>query len=219
MKYLLIPVKDLTRAKQRLASLMSQPERTTLARLMMENTFAQVAAARGADGVAIVTNYPPATALAEFHGFEVITETEQISESASVDYGSQILLSRGATAVLRLPLDLPLLESTDIELLLSHIRPEPSAVIVPSREGTGTNAIARTPPDLFPSHFGPGSLAKHRAEADRLGIPCELLTLPRIAVDIDDPADLTYLLARNGPGPIIEYLHELDIPARLNLIA
>ena len=33
-----------------------------------------------------------------------------------------------------------------------------------SLEGTGTNALLRTPPDLFPSRFGPNSLALHRAD-------------------------------------------------------
>ena len=86
MRYILIPVKDLTRAKQRLALLMTQEERTRLAWAMLENTFAAAAGARKVDRVAVVTLYAPAIELARKYGMELIAETEQISESASVDF-------------------------------------------------------------------------------------------------------------------------------------
>src|SRR5262249_864947 len=81
MRYILIPVKDLTRAKQRLSSLMSQEQRTRLACAMLENTFAAAARARNVDRIAVVTLYSPAIALAEKYGMELILESEQISES------------------------------------------------------------------------------------------------------------------------------------------
>jgi len=215
VKYILIPVKDLARAKQRLAGLMTQPERTELARLMMENTFAQVVQARGCDGVAVVTVYEPAMDLARHHGFEIITETEQISESASVDYGSCLLAARGVDSVLRLPIDLPLISSEDIELILSRMTAGLSTVMVPSRDGTGTNAIARTPPDLFPSHFGPNSLAKHQAEAAQCNANCELIEVPRIALDIDDPEDVAFLFKHDRHNHLHDFLTGLRLPERL----
>ncbi|HWQ32793.1 MAG TPA: 2-phospho-L-lactate guanylyltransferase [Blastocatellia bacterium] len=216
MNFILLPVKDLARAKQRLAGLMTQPERTELARLMMEHTFAQVAGVRGCDGVAIVTNYEPAVRLARRYGFEVIGETEQISESASVDFGSRVLAGRGVRTVLRLPIDLPLIAAADIEAILARVGDEPAAVMVPSRDGTGTNALLRTPPDLFPSHFGPHSLAKHQAEAAQRQARCELIELPRIALDVDDPSDLAFLLAQNTDSNVHAYLNALRISERMS---
>jgi 2-phospho-L-lactate guanylyltransferase len=207
MRTILIPVKDLTRAKQRLASLMPQEARTRLAWAMLENTFAAAARARNADRVAVVTLYPPAIALAQAHGMDVILETEQISESASVDFGSREARRRGATAVLRLPIDLPLIQTGDIETLLDC---EADVVIVPSRDGTGTNALLRRPPDLFPSHFGPGSLRKHLDEAARLQVNCRLVHLERIALDIDDPADVEVFLAQGDNSHIYELLSGLS---------
>lgn len=206
MKYILIPVKDLSRAKQRLAALLSQPARTALAQLLMERTFAQAAGTTGCDGVAVVTNYAPAIDLAQHYGFAVIRESEQISESASVDYGSKVLAERGVLSVLRLPIDLPLIETADIEMLLSHIRTHPSVLLVPSRDGTGTNAIARTPPALFPSHFGPGSLAAHQAEAVRLAVDLATIIVPRIALDVDDPGDVAYVLDHCAGSPVRDFL-------------
>ena len=215
MRYILIPVKDLTRAKQRLATLMTQDERSHLAWLMFENTLATVSRAKNVDRIAVVTLYPPAIELAEKYGMELIIETEQISESASVDYGSKEAMKRGATAVLRLPIDLPLIATSDIETILDHDIEAPSAVIVPSRDGTGTNAILRRPPDIFRSHFGAGSLAKHVAEAAAAGAQCRVIDLQRIALDIDDPDDLSEFIQRGKGTAPCEMLDSMNIPQRL----
>jgi 2-phospho-L-lactate/phosphoenolpyruvate guanylyltransferase len=217
MRYILIPVKDLTRAKQRLALLMTQEERTRLAWAMLENTFAAAAAARNVDRVAVVTLYAPAIELAGQYGMELIPETEQISESASVDFGSKEAKKRGATAVLRLPIDLPLITAGDIETIFEHDGEGPSIVIVPSRDGTGTNAILRRPPDLFPSHFGPDSLAKHLAEAAAAKAACRVIELHRIALDIDDPSDVSEFIRRGQGASAHELLSAMGIPDRLSL--
>ncbi|MGE0130924.1 MAG: 2-phospho-L-lactate guanylyltransferase [Blastocatellales bacterium] len=218
MRYILIPVKDLARAKQRLAPLMTQEERTRLAWAMLENTFAATANTRNADRVAVVTLYQPAIELAGKYGMELIAETEQISESVSVDFGSREAKKRGATAVMRLPIDLPLITSGDIETIFEHDGGGPSVVIVPSRDGSGTNAILRRPPDLFSSHFGPGSLAKHLAEAERAMADCRVIQLHRIALDIDDPNDVSEFMRRGQGTGAYELLVAMDIHQRLSLM-
>lgn len=217
MKYILISVKDLTQAKQRLAPVMTQEERTSLAWFMLEHIFKETARARGYDGVAVITSYGPAIDLAHDFEFEVIKETTQVSESVSVDYGSQFLRGKGVRSVLSLPIDLPLVNAQDLETLASRINDEPSVVIVPSRDETGTNAIIRTPPDLFPSHFGPNSLTKHLAEAERCGAQYELIRLPHVAFDLDNAQDLAYLM-ENGEGcSTYNMLRELKLDQRLTL--
>src|SRR5215813_2908343 len=217
MRYILIPVKDLTRAKQRLALVMTQEERIRLAWAMLENTFAAAAGARNVDRIAVVTLYPPAIELAGKYGMELIAETEQISESASVDFGSKEAKRRGATAVLRLPIDLPLVTAVDIETILDHDVEPPSVVIVPSRDGTGTNAILRRPPDLFPSHFGPGSLAKHLAEAAAARAACRVIDLHRVALDIDDPGDVSEFISRAPRASVYDLLAAMGVPERLGV--
>jgi 2-phospho-L-lactate/phosphoenolpyruvate guanylyltransferase len=215
MRYILIPVKDLTIAKQRLSGLLTPEERTRLAWMMVETTFAAAARAGNIDRIAVVTLYPPAISLAEKYGMEVVIETAQSSESASVDFGSKELMKRGAISVLRLPIDLPLIETEDIELILSSEKPRPSVVIVPSRDGTGTNAILRSPPDLFPSHFGPGSFSKHLQEVEKTNAQCEIIQLPRIALDIDDPDDVKEMLELGSGTRIWDLLREWEIFERL----
>jgi len=197
---ILIPVKDLARAKQRLAGVLPQAERTRLARAMLEDVFAAAAGVRASVTVFVVSSDPGALAAARDRGWECLPETAQHSESRSVDAASRICASRGVTALLRLPIDIPLVRSTDIEAVLAACPPAPGAVLVPSRSADGTNALLRTPPDLFPSHFGPGSLGKHLDEAGRRQAYACLLRNPRIELDVDDERDLRALAGRSDVG-------------------
>jgi 2-phospho-L-lactate guanylyltransferase len=201
MKALLIPVKDLDHAKQRLAPWLSQGDRTSLAAAMFDDFCAAVTRARGMDRVFLISNYDPAIARAESNGWEVIREIEQQSESASVDAASKFCAERGVTALARVPIDLPLITPDDISTIFDAARAAPSMVIVPSRSGTGTNTLLRTPPALFPSHFGPNSFPKHIAEAARCGAECVVLRNERLELDVDDWDDLQTLAARTDLPP------------------
>ncbi len=198
MPAILIPVKDLRRAKQRLAGLLTQAERTALAHALLEDVFSAVAAVRGADAVFVVSSDPAALERARRLGWEVFVEREQVSESRSVDEASRLCQERGVRSLLRLPIDIPLVEPQDIESLLDAAAPGPSALLVPSREATGTNALLRTPPALFTSHFGPESFSKHLEAARRAGAAVQLVRNHRLELDIDDEADCQAFLAAAG---------------------
>lgn len=194
MRALLLPVKDLNNAKKRLMGVLSPEERFGLAEAMLKDTIRAVQRVKYAEKVFVVTNHKPAMCLAEESGWEILQEEQQISESHSVDAASKICAQRGVTALLRLPLDVPLIHSNDIDELFSLDCPAPALVIVPSRDGTGTNAMMRTPPTLFPSHFGNGSFAKHLAEAENAHAWIIIRRNARLEMDVDDEADLRALL-------------------------
>jgi 2-phospho-L-lactate/phosphoenolpyruvate guanylyltransferase len=191
---LLLPIKDLRNAKLRLAAVLTPHERFGLAQAMLADTIQAVCAVHRAKRIFVITNYEPAMETAAKFGWEVLREERQVSESASVDLASRLCAERGVTALLRLPLDLPLVQPGDIDDLLATDCRAPATVMVPSRDGTGTNAILRTPPALFPSHFGPNSFAKHRSEAERVGARTIVRRNPRLEMDVDDETDLRALL-------------------------
>jgi 2-phospho-L-lactate guanylyltransferase len=193
MRALLLPIKDLRQAKQRLAPVLSPEERFGLAQAMLADTIRAVRGARQAEKIFVATNYPPAMEAAAQNGWELLREEQQISESVSVDAASRYCAECGVTALLRLPLDVPLVQAADIDELLALECAAPGLVIVPSRDGTGTNAILRTPPALFPSHFGNGSFAKHCAEARHVGAQILIRRNARLEMDVDDEADLRAL--------------------------
>jgi len=194
MRALLLPIKDLRNAKKRLTDVLTPEERFALAEAMLADTIRAVQGVRRAEKIFVITNYEPSMQLAEEDGWEILREEQQISESHSVDAASKLCEQNGVSGLLRLPLDLPLIQSSDIDELLAVKCPAPSLVIVPSRDGTGTNAMLRTPPTLFPSHFGTESFAKHLAEAENSHAQVIVRRNARLEMDVDDEADLRALL-------------------------
>jgi 2-phospho-L-lactate guanylyltransferase len=167
---------------------------------MLKDTIRAVQGVRRAEKVFVVTNYVPMMRIAEENGWEILREERQISESDSVDTASRLCELRGVTGLLRVPLDVPLVQTADIDDLLAVECEAPALVIVPSRDGLGTNAILRMPPALFPSHFGMGSFAKHVGEAERLGAAVIFRRSARLEMDVDDEADLRVLLKYDLSG-------------------
>jgi 2-phospho-L-lactate guanylyltransferase len=200
MRALLLPVKDLRNAKKRLAGVLTPEERFGLAQAMLEDTIRAMQGVRHAEKIFVISNYQPALRVAEENGWGVLRENRQISESDSVDVASRLCEQRGIRALLRLPLDLPLIQPQDIDELLAIECTSPAMVIVPSRDGTGTNALLRTPPTLFPSHFGPGSFEKHVAEAKNARAQILIRRKPRLEMDVDDESDLRALLEHDLSG-------------------
>ena len=215
MRALLLPVKDLNNAKKRLMGVLTPEERLGLAEAMLADTIRAVRGVELADKIVIVTNYVPAMLVARENGWEILREEQQISESDSVDAASRICEDRGVTALVRVPLDVPLVQASDIDELLAVQCEAPALVIVPSRDGLGTNAILRMPPALFPSHFGNGSYAKHVGEAERVGAQVILRRNTRLEMDVDDEADLRELLKCDLSGTVTgRWLRESGVEAR-----
>lgn len=216
MRALLLPVKDLKNAKKRLTGVLTPEERFGLAKAMLADTIRAVRGVKRAEQVFVATNYEPVIKIAEECGWEIIREIQQVSESASVDAASRICESRGVTGLLRVPLDLPLLRSDDVDDLLGVDCEAPALVIVPSRDGTGTNAMLRARPTLFPSHFGNGSFAKHLAEAENAGARITVRRNSRLEMDVDDESDLRALLEHDLSGTETgRWLRDSGVQARL----
>lgn len=215
MAVVLIPVKDAGRAKQRLRAVLTQDERTQLAWAMLTDVAAALAQARCPEAVFVVTSSTTVDSFARRQGWELLKEEIQLAESSSVDWAAAELKHRGISQVLRLPGDVPLIEPGDIDDVIEAGLRDRSCVIVPSRDGTGTNALLRSPPDAFPSRFGPDSYRLHHEEAGFRGVP--LVTLPneRIAMDVDDPGDLAALLDRCSSGKTLDFLTSIRARDRL----
>jgi 2-phospho-L-lactate guanylyltransferase len=212
---ILLPIKDLRKAKQRLAIVLTPDERFGLAQAMLADTILAIRGVERAEKIFVITNYEPAMETAANLGWEILREGQQTSESASVDYASRLCAERGVTALLRLPLDLPLAQPADIDELLATECAAPSVVMVPSRDGTGTNAILRTPPTLFPSHFGPCSFSKHHKEAEQAGATIIVRRNPRLEMDVDDETDLRALLRHDlSPTATGKWLEDSGVAAR-----
>lgn len=201
----LVPVKDLRQAKQRLASLLSPEERRTLCLVMLEDVLSALAAARRLDNVLVYSPDEDVLAAARKYGMEAVRERVATGQSAAVSQAIPLCVARGATSVVTIPVDTPLLKGKDIDSLVDFARsaglPSPSAVMVPSADGTGTNALLLTPPDALLPRFGPNSFSLHIREAVERGAAYRRFDLPRLALDIDSPDDVAAFLRQAERSP------------------
>ena len=215
MRAIVIPVKDPANSKTRLARSLGPDARRELAAAMFADVSRALGGVQRADQIFVVTSHSEACEQAKQLGFEFLLEHSQHSESASVDWASRELEILGYDEVMRLPADIPLVTAEDIDKLLEVNAGRPGALMVPSRDGRGTNAIIRTPPTLFPSRFGPDSLRLHSSEADKLGIKPVIVSNERIALDIDEPADLAEILQSGRGTETYRFLCESGIAQAL----
>ena len=190
---ILVPVKNLNGAKQRLASLLTQQQRTLLARAMVKDVCHALSEVPSHPAVALVTGDEYAIRLARQCGFEVIRDDENLGESEAIAMATLQAEKRGAEFTLVIPGDIPLVTADEISAVLAAAPPE-GTVLVPAADGRGTNAILRRPCALIPCRFGNDSFLPHRAAARATQKELVVLDgLPGIALDVDRPEDLAEL--------------------------
>jgi 2-phospho-L-lactate guanylyltransferase len=193
---ILLPVKNLAKAKQRLAAVLDQAARTELAQAMLTDVMEAIAAYADAD-VALPTSDPFAIELAERYGFEVIRDEANVSETDAIEMATRACEVRGVESTLVIPGDIPLIEAADLRAIY-EASPGSGSVLVPSTDKRGTNAVLRRPASLFPLRFGNDSFMPHLAAAIATNKSCIVLSLARIGLDIDTPEDLRELAQAPG---------------------
>jgi 2-phospho-L-lactate/phosphoenolpyruvate guanylyltransferase len=194
---ILIPVKSLANAKQRLASLLDQPTRTKLAQAMLFDVLETLGSWQSRPEVGVVTSDPFAVELARRFEFQIIPDNANRSETDAIEMATRFCEARGVDSTLVIPGDIPLIQVHELEQIL-QAAPDEGSVLVPAADGRGTNAAWRRPAGLFPLRFGNDSFKPHLAAARATQKPCVVLQLPGIALDIDSPADLRRLAEAPG---------------------
>src|SRR5437868_13163163 len=182
-----VPVKDTSAAKQRLASAVPPALRQELMLAMLEDVLAALAEAPGLAGRLLVTTDPAAQRLASRYDADWLTDGAADGHTGAVAAAARHLAKNGAGGMLTLPGDIPLVTAAEIAQLLDAHRPAPAFSIAPSHDELGSNAIIVSPPDAVPLRFGDNSFFPHIAAAEARGLHPTVLPLPGIALDIDNP--------------------------------
>jgi 2-phospho-L-lactate guanylyltransferase len=215
---ILVPVKNLSLAKQRLASVLDQSSRTALAQAMLSDVLLTLHDWQSCPEVALVTSDPYATDLARRYAFEIIPDLENPGETRAIEMATGLCVEQHIDSTLVIPADIPLIQSWELDEILKHA-PREGSVLVPAADARGTNAAFRRPANLFPLRFGNDSFRPHHTAAQATDKPCVVLHLPGIAVDIDNPADLQQLLSLPGETRTQRLIREWDISARVGTAA
>jgi 2-phospho-L-lactate guanylyltransferase len=179
---ILIPVKALGEAKQRLSSLLSPHERTELGLAMLADVLAETARWKMRF---IVTRDPQASDLGRSLGCEIVPEHET-GLNAALALGTKHAMAAGVRRLLVLPADVPAVSEKDLCALFAF----PEQVVIVSSSDGGTTALLRSPPDVIQTAFGDDSARKHLRKAASAGVRARHARTASLLLDVDDYSDL-----------------------------
>ena len=194
---LLIPVKNLSTAKQRLTQALTQPQRSQLAEAMLRDVMTAASGVRNRVDVALVTGDFQAQQLASEFGFGVIEDTRNESETAAIEMATTRSEQRGYDTTVVVPGDIPLITSDELHRVLDAA-PAAGAVFVPAYDRRGSNCVLRRPASLIPLRFGNDSFLPHCEAVGKTGKELVIIEMRGIGLDIDNPHELDLLLQRDG---------------------
>lgn len=190
--WVLVLIKDFDAAKQRLRPALGTKSRRALAR---RNARLAVSAAFAGERVLVVAGSEEVAEISRSWGADVLLEPREEGQNTAAERGIKRASEAGASAVLVLSSDLPLVTEQSVrELLdLAARHRAPVAVAVPAIGRGGTNALYLSPPDAIGLHFGDDSLVKFQEDAESRGVEFVVHHSDAMALDLDEPSDLASL--------------------------
>jgi 2-phospho-L-lactate/phosphoenolpyruvate guanylyltransferase len=189
----IVPVKPLRRGKSRLAGMLTEDQRTSLNRYLLEHVLTTLNEIPEIYHTLVVSRDPAALAITREMGGRTVLEDGAPKFNTAIKRATFIAKAQGAHAILVLPADLPLITPTDLKALINLGKNPPVVVIVPDRRQDGTNALFVNPVGLIEYGYGPGSFHVHSERAIEANATLEIINSPNISLDLDLPEDLEAL--------------------------
>lgn len=196
----LVPLKNLSGAKTRLAQALTDSRRMALVMAMAHDVVAALARSRSVERVALVSDIPDLPRQIGVAG--VVSHPGAGQRGLNEDLAAAALWAggQGASHVLIAHADLPLLTPGLIDRFAASA-PAGGLRAACCKHGSGTNLLLAPLPLPLPLVYGAGSLARFRSLAGAAGLPFDVRRDPLLAADIDEPADYEALrlhCARGG---------------------
>lgn len=185
----LIPVKSLDEAKSRLAAHLTPNQRAALVLDMLHHILYVLRASKAFEQISVVSADERVLESAHLWGAQPLRE-EQQGHNPALRMAALKELATGASALLTISGDLPLLDVNDIWDMVEKSRCY-EVVLAPSPDNTGTNALLVHPPLAVPYVFGPGSLQRFIIEAKQRQLSWTLHKSLGLSLDIDTIDDIT----------------------------
>mgnify|MGYP001812018731 FL=1 len=196
MAQALVPLKDLVRAKTRLAGLLSPSERRGLAQAMVEDVLTVLAGHPDLRRVTLVSDDPASAMIARTYGIDHLEEAALAASGLNpvIEAATDRLIGSGAEPFIVLHADLPLLAAADVSAVIECYEATQGLVIGCDRYRRGSNLLAFGRDSRPRFCFGSDSYAAHRSVAREAGIHYSEILLPGIGLDIDEAHDLAELM-------------------------
>lgn len=213
MRPLVVPVKSLSKAKSRLASVLTPLERGALTLALLEDVLDATLSVPGFDTWVI----SPDEAVLEIAARRDALAVAQAKPGlpSAIRQVEEQAMERGADALAILLGDVALVTG---EALGEAVRTLGRVVLAPSGEGgedAGTTFLLRRPPRAIPARFGRGSFRRHMEAAAAADVPAAVIRRPELNFDLDLPGDILTLLASGKEGRTRDVCREMDLAERL----
>ncbi|MEC8184988.1 MAG: 2-phospho-L-lactate guanylyltransferase [SAR324 cluster bacterium] len=206
-----IPVKQISQAKQRLSPLLSTEERRNFFSAMLEDVMNMMVKIDFFEKIILATNCPHAISIAGRHGITHFETGPDDGLNQAAGETVNHLLENGIRDMFLIPGDIPLITEEEINNVLRAHPSAPSLTIIPSRDKLGSNCILLSPPSRMPLKFGPDSYFRHLEIAQTNGLKINPMVFPGFGLDIDEPKDLFELLKAEGNTRSQKYLRQLNL--------
>ena len=151
-----VPVKNFNAAKTRLAGVLQATERNQLSRVMLDDVLDALSGSSRLAGVVVVTADSDVADAALETGARVFRETATRGPAKAVAGAARQLARDGRVGIFGIMADVPLVTADEIDRMLALHADSPAVTLAASRDGTGTNAVVCTPPDVIQPSFGTG---------------------------------------------------------------
>lgn len=200
----LVPLKNLGRAKERLAAGLAPGVRRELVAAMALDVLAALRAVPLPSGrILLVSDDPEAVVLARDAGVGIFAPGPAAGDplNAALTEATRHVCERGAAQLLVLHADLPCITAAELRALIAADRKREAGghdarvTLVSDGAGSGTNCLLSTPPGMLPYRFGADSRRLHREAAEAAGVAYAEYASAGLMRDIDQPAELAALVA------------------------
>jgi 2-phospho-L-lactate guanylyltransferase len=195
--YAIVPVRESSAAKTRLAGALSKKQRAALSLAMLSDVLDALRRTKEVGSIVLVTRDINAARLGTAKGARVLSEGRSHGLNPALRTGIRFVEREGADRVLIVPADVPLAKPKDLNRIL-RAGHETSVLIVPSYDGGGTNALFLRPPSIMPISYGRNSFKRHCSLARKKGLRARILKLRSLQLDVDTPFDLRQIRLASG---------------------
>ena len=167
---MLLPIKNLSNAKERLSNLLDKTRRQGLFKAMTDDVISVLTKHPAISEVAIISDDPFAARLAKKHKTGLFTERALGARGLNAVIQATVsrLALRQIDNVMIIHADLPLIDASNLSKLISmHNNLDgPRLTLAPDRHRNGTNCLLCNPASAFTFQYGKDSFRNHCAEAN-----------------------------------------------------
>jgi 2-phospho-L-lactate guanylyltransferase len=206
----IVPLNILRKSKARLSPMLKPAEREQLTVAMLKDVLLVLKRSRQVGSVTVVSADKNARSISRRFGANFLWEGKRRGLNKGLKLAISNSERRGASSVLVIHSDLPLLKPREIDEFLEKSQAY-SVSLTPSKDGAGTNALLMRPPRVIRPVFGRDSFRKHLSLAMKTNARSRVIRLRGISFDVDKPRDLVNLMRRplrNETGRFLQTLRK-----------